>query len=792
MIRNYLKVAFRNLFKNKVYSFINITGLSAGMAIALLIGLWVMDELRFDRYHPNFDNIAKVYVSQTYNGETGVQEATPPPMGNELRTLYGDQFKHVLMSSFANRMILSSGDKKMMKSGYYFEPGVTDMLSLKMLKGSREGLKNPASVLLSASVAKAFFGDADPMDQLIKINNRLDVTVTGVYEDLPLNTSFSDMSFIAPWELYTSRNEWIRKNDWAENGFCTYVQIADHTDMNKISAKIRDIALHKTDWGAIPAVFLFPMRKWHLYADFENGVNTGGKIRFVWLYGIIGIFILLLACINFMNLATARSEKRAKEVGIRKAIGSFRGQLVKQFMSESLLMVMIAFVLSLLLVQLLLPFFNGIADKRMTIPWGNPLFWLSGIVFSLITASIAGSYPALYLSSFHPVKVLKGTFNAGRFAAIPRKILVVLQFTVSITLVVCVIIVFRQIRFGKDRAVGYDRTGLVMVETTTADVHEHITAVRDELKKSGAATEIAESLNPMTGMSFTSVYDWGTNDPNQPSSLGTVWISHQFGKVVGWQFIAGRDFSESYTTDVTGMVLNESALKLMGLKDPIGHIIKTDILGKMESRKVIGVIKDMLMESPYEPVRPAVYMIDSNKGNFVNIRLNPGMNTSDALDKISRVFAKYNPSSPFEYRFVDQEFARKFSDEERISRLATFFAILAIGISCLGLFGMASFMAEQRIKEIGIRKILGASVFSLWRLLSKDFVVLVAISLCLAIPTAYYFMHNWLQNYQYRTEMHWWIFTIAGAGAMCITLLTVSIQAIRAALMNPVRSLKMD
>jgi ABC-type antimicrobial peptide transport system permease subunit len=780
MIRNYLRVAFRNLRKNKIYSFINIIGLSAGMAVAMLIGLWVVDELRFDRYHPNYDQIAQVYTSMTYKGETGVQDATPPPMGNELRSLYGNQFKHVLMSSAANRMILSSGDKKMMKTGYYFEPGVTDMLSLKMLKGSREGLKNPASVLLSASVAKALFGDADPMDKLMKIDNRLDVTVTGVYEDLPLNTSFSDMSFIAPWDLYTGSNEWIRKNDWEENGFRTYVQIADHTDMQQVSAKIRNVALNKAQWTATPALFLFPMHQWHLYAEFENGVNAGGKIRFVWLYGTIGIFILLLACINFMNLATARSEKRAKEVGIRKAIGSFRGQLISQFLSESLLVVTFAFILSLILTQLLFPFFNEIAGKKMSIPWGHPLFWIAGIVFSLITAGIAGSYPALYLSSFQPVKVLKGTFNAGRFAAIPRKVLVVLQFTVSITLVVCVIIVFRQIRFGKDRAVGYAPAGLIMVETNTPEIHEHISAVRDELKKSGAAVEIAESLNPMTGMSFTTSYNWGTDE----SSLGTVWVSPEFGRSVGWEFSAGRDF----TTDSSGMVLNESAVKLMGLKDPIGHVVKTD----NASFHITGVIKDMLMESPFEPVRPSVYLINPGKGNFVNVRLNPAMSIGDALKKISHVFSKYNPASPFEYRFVDQEFARKFGDEERISKLATFFAVLAIGISCLGLFGMASFMAEQRVKEIGIRKILGASVFSLWRLLSKDFVMLVLTALIFAVPTAYWFMNNWLQHYQYRTEMHWWIFTVAGAGAMFITLLTVSFQAVRAALMNPVRSLKTE
>jgi putative ABC transport system permease protein len=796
MFKNYLKVALRNIVKNKISSFINIGGLALGMAVAILIGLWVRDELLFNQYHPHHNRIARVMENRTYNGETSTLWNTPSLLGNALRNAYENDFKHILMSSLPQRVVVSDKEKSLIKTGYYFEPGVTDMLSLRMIKGSRAGLEYPASVLLSASVAKAFFGDADPMGKQIKIENKLDVTVTGVYEDLPLNSDFNDMSFIAPWQLYQNNNAWIRKDSWEQNGFQTYVQIADHADMDKVSARIRDLRLKhvdKEEAKAKPVMFLFPMNKWHLYAGFENGKSVGGRIQLVWLYGIIGFFVLLLACINFMNLATARSEKRAKEVGVRKAIGSLRNQLIGQFFSESILVALLSFVVSLLLVQLMLPFFNGVADKQMVIPWSDPLFWLSGLSFSVFTGLMAGSYPALYLSSFRPVKVLKGTFRAGRFAALPRQVLVVVQFTVSVALIIGVIVVYRQIQVGKNRPVGYDRNGLVMVATPTGEIHEHIDAVRDELKKAGVVTEIAESLNAMTGVSFSmNGFDWTGNGPNMDINFATVWVAHEFGRTVGWQFKEGRDFSSTYATDSSAMVLNETAIKAMGLKAPVGKTIKLTLFGEAKPFKVIGVINDMLMESPYEPVRPSVYMINPGKGNFVNIKIHSAYSAARALQVTETVFKKYSPASPFEFNFVDDAYARKFSDEERIGKLASFFTMLAIFISCLGLFGMASFMSEQRIKEIGVRKVLGASVFHLWRLLSKDFVILVLIALLIAMPLAYYFMHNWLQNYQYRTSISWWIFAAAGAGAILLTLLTVSYQSIKAALANPVKSLRTE
>jgi len=794
MIKNYFKIAWRNLVKNKAHSFINITGLAAGMAVAMLIGLWIWDELSYNKNFQHYDRIASVMQHQTFNGDVGTQSSVPYLMGDELKRVYGSDFKHVSMSTWTGDHILASGEKKVTKSGNFFEPQITDMLSLQMLKGTRSALKDYHAIILSASTAKALFGDSDPMNKRVKIDNKFDVTVSGIYQDLAFNSDFNNLTFIAPWQLYIDNNNWTEKanNPWRNNSFQTLVQLADNADMDKVSAKIRDIKLSKVtkaDAAFKPTVFLHPMSKWHLYSGFKNGVNIGGRIEFVWLFGIIGFFVLLLACINFMNLSTARSEKRAKEVGIRKAIGSLRGQLIWQFFSESLLVVAFAFVCSIALVVLVLPFFNDVAGKKMAVLWANPFFWLAGGLFSLITGIIAGSYPALYLSSFQPVKVLKGTFKAGRFSALPRKVLVVLQFTVSVILIIGTIVVFRQIQFAKNRPVGYNRNGLVSVPVVTEDVHKNFNAIRDELKSSGEVAGIAETSSATTYVDeFDNGFEWKGKDPSVQGDFGAIFISTDFGKTIGWRIKEGRDFSRDFKTDSTGMILNETAVKFMGLKHPVGEIIKWD----KKTYHVIGVINDMVMQSPYDPVFRSVFVDDGNAQPVIQIRINPAKSTHEALAKIEAVFKKYNPAQPFTFGFTDTDYAKKFGDEERIGKLANFFTILAIFISCMGLWGMASFMAEQRTKEIGVRKVLGATVLGLWTLLSKDFVKLVVISLLIAIPFAYYFMHQWLMNYVYHTELSWWIFALTASGAIVITLLTVSFQSIKAALANPVKSLKTE
>jgi putative ABC transport system permease protein len=798
MIKNYLKIAWRNLIKNKVHSFINVAGLSVGMAVVMLISLWIWDELSYNKYFTNYDRLVQVWQHQTFNGEVGSQTAMPIPLGTKLRESYKSDFTHVVLSTWTQEHIITNGDKKFTQLGNYVQPDMPDMLTLKMIKGTRAGLKDLSSIIINASLAKTLFGDANPLDKTLKIDNQWVVKVTGVYEDMPNNTQFKDITFFAPWDLYMTTMPWLKNSAtrWGNNSWQIFAQLAPNADWQKVSAKIKDIKLiniaaqgDKIGADFKPAVFLHPMYKWHLYSEFKNGINTGGSIQFVWMFGIIGLFVLLLACINFMNLSTARSEKRAKEVGIRKAIGSQRVQLIWQFFMESMLIVAFAFIFSIVLVMLALPWFNGVADKKMTILWSNPWFWTLGLLFSLISGIIAGSYPALYLSSFKPIKVLKGTFKVGRFAAIPRKVLVVLQFTVSVTLIIGTIIVFRQIQFAKNRPIGYDRNGLIYVVQKTSDIHNHYAAFKDELIRSGVALQASESGSPVTGVwSNNSGFDWRGKAPGMQDDFATVGVSDDFGKTVGWQFKGGRDFSKAFLTDSSGIVINEAAAKFMNLKNPVGEIVKW---GDKPFR-VIGVIKDMLMSSPYEPVKQTFFYLDKDPGGVISIKINSRSSPHEALEKIAAIYQKYAPAVPFDYKFADEEYAKKFDEETRIGKLSSFFAFLAIFISCLGLFGMATFMAEQRVKEIGVRKVLGASVFNLWSLLSTDFVILVIISFVIASPVAYYFMHGWLQGYTYRSEISWWIFGVSAAGAIIITLATVSFQAIKAALANPVKSLRSE
>lgn len=793
MIKNYFKVALRNLLKSKAYSAINILGLSIGMAVAMLIGLWIWDELTFNNYHGNHAQLAQVMTTQTFNGETGTGPAVAMPLGNKLRTKYGSDFKHVSMASWNFGHILAVGEKKINTEGMWVEPVFPEMLSLKFIKGSKDGLKDPSSVLLSASVAKTLFGNDEPMGKMVKLDNKETYKVTGVYEDLPRNTTLYDMKILLAWDKYITTEDWLKNSmtQWGNHSWQSFVQVNNNVDIAKTSDKIKNasmIHLKEAEDGKEELV-LQPMDNWRLYNKFENGKVVGGRIEFVWLFGIIGVFVLLLACINFMNLATARSEKRAKEVGIRKTVGSLRQQLIGQFLTESIVVAFFAFILSVALVQLALPFFNGLADKEMSIPWSNAWFWILTLGFTVFTGLISGSYPAFYLSGFEPIKVLKGTFRVGRFASVPRKVLVVVQFTVSVALIIGTVIVFKQIQFAKDRPVGYSREGLISMNMNTPDLYGHYDAIRNDLLATGAVENMAESSSPTTNVWSNQIgFNWEGKDPNSLPLFGVIATTYDFGKTIGWQIKAGRDFSRDFATDSAAMVLNEAAVKLTGLKDIVGKTIKWND----RNYTVVGVIKDMVMESPYTPVKPTIFFADMEWANIITIRIKPGVPLRDALAKIETVFKKYNPGAPFDYRFTDEEYAKKFSDEERIGNLATFFAILAIFISCLGLFGLASFVAEQRTKEIGVRKVLGASVFNLWRMLSKDFVLLVIISCFIAIPIAWYYLSEWLQRYEYRTAISWWIFVAAALGALIITLLTVSFQAIKAAIANPVKSLRTE
>ena len=807
MLQNYFKIAWRSLLKNKTTAFINIGGLAVGIAVALLIGLWIYDELSFNKYHQNYDRIAQV-MTRGNDPKEGpyINNSLQYPLATELREKYKNYFKHIVRASWAQEHILSAGEKKLSSNGQFMDEGAAEMLTLKMLKGNWSGLKDPHSIMLSASSAKALFGNADPMGQLVLINNKMNVKVTGVFEDLPLNTHFNNIKFLSTWSLWVSENPWIQEraiNDWHNHFLKLYAEIKPGSDFRSVNNNIRDVELQniknlenfQEDVARKPQLFLHPMSKWHL-CPFNKGITDDKPVRMARLVGIIGMFVLLLACINFMNLSTARSEKRAREVGVRKAIGSMRNQLVYQFFTESFFVVFISFILSCGLVSIFLPWFNNLSAKQMNMPFTDAFFWLVSIGFIIITALVAGSYPALYLSSFKPVKVLKGSFRVGRLAAIPRKALVVMQFTVSVALIISTVVVYRQVQVAKDRPVGYNREGLIMIEMKSEDFKNKYDLFRTEFLNTGVVTGLSQSMGKVTEVaSGNNGFDWKGRNPNKEESFGTLAVTHEHGKTVGWQFIKGRDFSRQYASDSDGVVLNEAAAKYMEMQDPVGEIITWKWRDNApKPYKLLGVVRYMVMESPYDPVEPTLFFVKALNGgvNWINMRIDPGVAMSEALPKIELVFKRLVPTAPFDYKFVDEEYALKFAAEERISKLVGFFAVLAIFISCLGLFGLASFVAEQRTKEIGIRKVLGASVFNVWQLLSREFVVLIVISLLVAGPLAYYFMHDWLQNYQYRAKLSWWIFATAGAGALTITLLTVSFQAIKAAVSNPVKSLRTE
>ena len=802
MIQNYLKIALRNLLRNKVYSFINIAGLAVGMAVAMLIGLWMYDEVSANKHHKNYDSLYQVKMHQSFDGHRGSQDALPYPMGEELKTKYPD-FKGVAMCDWGLKSSLGLGTKKLLKEGHFLGEDGIDMFSLNILKGDKKPFHDSYSIILTDETAKAFFGDENPIGKVLKFDNKTDVKVTAIVAKQPHNSTLK-FDFLLPWTLQEKVYDYIKgqKTQWGNNSYQVFVQLRPEADEAKVNTKIANVVHnHFLDNKLMlntvkPIIFLHPMSKWRLYSEFENGVNTGGFIKYVRLFGILGLLVLIIACINFMNLSTARSEKRAKEVGVRKAVGSVRGQLIGQFLSESLLISFLAFFLALGLVSLVLPFFNIKTEKEMSLQLSNPLFWTIMIVFTIITGLFSGSYPAFYLSAFNPIRVLKGNLHVSRGGgSLPRKILVVVQFACSVVLMIGTIIIYQQVNHGKDRPVGFNTKGLISIGWTE-DIDKHYTALQSELISSGAVSSVCKSNSEPTQIwSNNGGWEWKGSQPDDKAvNFSTIATSYDYIKTMGIKLTAGRDFSEEFATDSTSVILNETAVKRMGLgktssADAIGETLKW---GNSPNLKVIGVIPDMQMESPFRPISPLTIVFSKTWVNLLFVRINPNMSASDAIKKMKPIFEKYNSGFPFDYKFADEQYAKKFNYEELVGNLAAIVALLAIFISCLGLFGLASFMAEQRTKEIGVRKVLGASVLNLWQLLSKDFVVLVLIACAIAVPIAYYGMNEWLKEYEYKISIGAGVFVIVVVLAIIITLLTVSYQAIRAALANPVKSLRTE
>ncbi|WP_298550867.1 ABC transporter permease [uncultured Algibacter sp.] len=797
MLRNYFKIAWRNLIKSKGYSAINIGGLAIGIAATLLISLWVYDELTYNDHIEHRDKIALVLQNETFNGEVLTHGGIPRALETALRTDYDSYFKHIAMASFG-KQTMGFKDVSISREGLFVQSGGPDMFSLEILKGKRNGVEEVNSIMLSESTAKALFGDKDPVGKIVKVNTKYNVKVTAVYKDFPVKSSFKGIEYVMPWAFYVKTNRWVKKaeNNWSNNSFQLYVQIADNTTMAALSSKIKDLKknLSKSTKKFNPELFLFPMNDWHLRWNFEGGKQTdGGRIKYVRLFSIIGLLILLLACINFVNLNTARSEKRAMEVGVRKAIGSSRNALIYQFLSESFLVVCLAYSIAVVIVQLSLYGFNELVNKHIYFPWDSALFWLGSLVFIMLITFISGGYPALYLSSFKPVSVLKGVFRPERFSMLPRKILVVAQFTVSVVFIIGTIVVMQQIQFSKDRPVGYNKNGLIQIPTANGRFYGKDVLMRNEFLRSGAVVEMATSTSPTTAIeSNESGFLWEGKPEGFVDSFAWTKVSHEYAQTIGLKIVEGRDFSKRFSTDSSAVLINEAAVKYMGLKNPVGTYLKSTGYHKGKW-KIIGVVENMITQSPYEPVKQAIYAFNKRGDlGYYNLRLNPEKSMSANLKLIEKVFKQHFPNSPFEYQFIDEEYGRKFAEEERISNLASLFTLLAIFISCLGLFGLTSYVVEQRTKEIGVRKILGASISNLWIMLSKNFVGLVILSCVLAVPIAYYYMNAWLLNFEYRINVSWSIFVVSIAGAILMTLITISFHISRIARANPINSLRTE
>jgi putative ABC transport system permease protein len=790
---NYIKVAWRTLKRFKMFSFIYLMGLSIGLAVVLLDGLWIRDELAFNKVYKNYSQIAQVMHRDFVNGERMVYPWNPAHLGDLLRKDFQNDFTYIVMSTYPSAHILTYQGNKISEEGNYMSRDVSKMIGLHFIKGQAEGSENFNSIFLSEKSANAIFGGKDPMNAILRLDNQVDVKVTGVYQDLPDNSEFKNLSFITPWELLEAMNPGLKSgNPWYNCNYLTYVQIGQKGDFDKISEKIKNIKqqsrpANETDPSKIE-MFLHPMAKWHLYAEFKDGKNVGGRIGSVWLFGAIGIFILFLACINFINLTTANSQRRAKEIGIRKTIGSRRYQLFYQFMIESLLVVLFSFLTALLMVSVFLPFFNLLADKQLVVLWDDPGFWGVCISCAVLTGLLAGLYPALYLSSFQPVKVLKGVFRFSKAAIFQRKSLIVFQFAISVVLVISTIIIFQQIQFSKNRPIGYNLKNLINFPISP-EINSHFMSFRDELIKSGAAIELTKSANSTIDYNISDDrITWEGKDANISYSFPISNVTSGYGKTIGWQILKGRDFSGTVISDSSAFILNEASVKFMGFKDPIGKTVKWND----KAFHIIGIIKDIVFESPYKPVQPYIYQMTGDQSYVVTAILNNRKGVVGSLDIFKTTFEKYSPAEIFDYKFVDQEYSRKFGEEERISRLASFFSALAIFISCIGIFGFATLMADQRIKEIGIRKVMGSSVYGIWRLIAGDFVWLTIFSILIASPIAWYFVHNWLQDYPYRVEISGFVFIITGLGLIAITLGTVSYQIIKAALINPVKILRSE
>lgn len=786
MIRNYIKIAWRNLLRNKSFSILNIAGLSIGIAATTLILLWIIYELNFDQFHEKKDRIFEVYNKAEIGNEFWAWNTTPKVMSSALQQDY-PEVEQAIRINWTNDFLFSVNDLNIKAKGKMVDEEFLNVFSFPLLMGSNQDLFNDVnSLVITENFAKKLFENENPIGKIIKVDNTDDFKVTGVLKNLPANTEF-DFEFLIPWS-YLHQKGWDDEN-WSNNSTSTYVLLKEGVNQEQFASKLVNLRKKYDKESPKMETFLYPFTRSYLYSKFENGVEVGGRIELIRMFGIIGAFILIIACINFMNLSTARSEKRAKEVGVRKVIGANKGSLIGQFLSESILISFLASILALTIVVIALPYFNILIERDLALDIGNKWFWISGIGIILFTGILAGSYPAFYLSAFKPVAVFKGVFNNKKAIITPRKVLVVIQFTFAISLIISTVIVKQQIKFAQDRQLGYSKDNLIYSHFE-GDVEKNYALIKDELNALGIVESMSKTSQPVTeGWSNTWGMQWKGKPENNRTTINRFSGDDAIVKTMGFEILKGRDFDiKKFPSDSTAVIINESAVKLMKFENPIGEIIKDNNV----DWHVVGVIKDFVLQSPYNPIEPMVIQGPGGWFNVLHIRFNKLNTTSKNLALTESIFKKYNPSYPFNFQFVDKEYQKKFNDEKRTGQLASLFTMLAILISCLGLFGLASYMAENRTKEIGIRKVLGASIGNITRLLSNEFLKLVLVAFIIALPLSWYFMQNWLEEYHYRMIISWWVFVLAGLLSMGIALLTVSYQAIKAAISNPVKSLRTE
>jgi ABC-type antimicrobial peptide transport system permease subunit len=788
MFKNYFKITLRSLLKKPAYSFINIGGLAIGIASSILILLWLADEYSFDRFHKNYTSIYKLYQSQQWAEGISTGNSMPYLLKDVIQEK-SSQIKNVVMTNWGEGNLLQVGEKRLSKMGLSATEDFFKVFSFNMIKGDpNTALAGSTSIVITESTAKSLFADRDPINQFIKVDNGQELKVTGVIKDVPPQSSFS-FDYVLPFAYYESTQFWISnaKKGWDNNSFQMYVQLQAGTSEAIVNNSIQNILKDNNPKAPTAKLFLHPASKWRLYSNFENGENTGGMIDYVKLFTAISIFVLLIACINFMNLATARSQTRAREVGIRKSVGSRRKEIIFQFLGESLLITFISFLSAIVLVELLLPGYNLLVDKNISIDYSNPLIWGAAISLVLVVGILSGSYPAFYLSSFQPVKVLKGKLDIGKNGSLPRQVLVTLQFGFSIFLIIGTIVIYQQIIHVKSREIGYDRENLIQIQTNN-ELETNFETIRQELIRTNAAKSVCKSNSPVTSSFSSNEVQWEGMPTGQRNSFTTIATEYDYTQTMGIKVLEGRDFSRDFKSDFSGVVINEAAVDFMGLKNPIGQKIKA--IGM--DLEIIGVTANVLMDSPYQPVLPLTMVFIPSWSSTITIRLNKTDNLPASLTKVENVFKKLNPNYPFTYRFADIDFEKKFSTINLVSRLAGIFAFLAIMITCLGLLGLAAFTAEQRTKEIGIRKVMGATVSNLVVLISKDFSRLVVFAFIISAPIGWWFLNNFLERYPYRVTISWWVLLLAGVGCLILALIIVSTQALRAATANPTKSLRSE